>query len=122
MELVNNAAQLNAKEFESLLQQLSIIQLRRSGAKTLTADESELLQHLNSSFTTAQWERLKLLDEKSEFGKLNKKEEAELLQLSASYEAASVLRLNILSKLANLRNTTIEAVANQLGIKPSYHA
>lgn len=121
-ELVNNAAQLNAKEFESLLQQLSIIQLRRSGAKTLNADESELLQRLNSSFPAAQWERLKFLDEKSEFGKLSKKEEAELLQLSEAYEAASVLRLKMLSKLATLRNTTIEAVANQLGIKPSYHA
>lgn len=121
-DLVNNAAKLNAKEFENLLQQLSIIKLRRSGARVLGTDEAELLQSLNEAFPLAQWERMKLLDEKLEFGKLGKKEEAELLQLSEAYEAASLSRLQILSKLASLRNTTIEAVADKLGIKPNYHA
>lgn len=121
-ELVNNAAKLNAKEFEILLQQLSILKLRRSGAKVLSTDEAGLLQNLNEVFPIEKWERLKLLDEKLEFGKLNKIEEAELLQLSEEYEAASVARVQILSKLAGLRNTTIEAIADQLGIKPNYHA
>lgn len=88
----------------------------------LGTDEAELLQSLNEAFPLAQWERMKLLDEKLEFGKLGKKEEAELLQLSEAYEAASLSRLQILSKLASLRNTTIEAVADKLGIKPNYHA
>lgn len=121
-DLVNNAAKLSTKELEKLLQQLSIIKLGRSDARVLTTDESELLQNLNDTFTATQWERMKLLDEKLEFGKLNKKEEAELLQLSEAYEVASLTRLQILSKLASLRNSTIEAVANQLGIKPNHHA
>ncbi|MCF8247365.1 MAG: hypothetical protein K9J37_16865 [Saprospiraceae bacterium] len=121
-DLVHNAAKLSTKELENLLQQLSIIRLRRSGAKVLDFNESELLQSLNDAFPLVQWERMKLLDEKSEFEKLSKKEEAELLQLSEAYEAASLTRLQILLKLASLHNTTIEAVANQLGIKPNYHA
>jgi hypothetical protein len=121
-DLVNNAAKLSTKDFENLLQQLSIIKLRRSGARVLGTDEAELLQSLNEAFPQAQWERMKLLDEKLEFGKLGKKEEAELLQLSEAYEAASLSRLQILSKLASLRNTTIEAVADELGIKPNYYA
>lgn len=121
-DLVNNAARLDAKEFESLFKKLAILRLQRAGAKTLPAEESELLQMLNQGFPAEKWERLKHLDWKSEFGVLNKKEEAESLRLAEAYEEASVMRLKIMAKLADLRNISIDELAATLGIKPSYHA
>ena len=119
---MNKVAQLDAKEFERLYKELSMLKMKRSGAKTLPPNESKLLQALNEGFPSEQWSRLKALDEKLEYGKLTKKEESELLRLSEEYEAATVLRLKLLINLASLRNTTVEALTIELGITPDYHA
>ncbi len=120
--LLEDAARLATKDFEVFFNKIAALRLRRTKAKTLPAKEAELLQQLNEGFPAGKWQRLKLLDEKSEFGTLTEAEETELLQLAEEYEEVTVQRLKILSELAVLRNTTPQVLAEQLGIRPNYHA
>lgn len=120
--LLEDAARLATKDFEVFFNKIAALRLRRAKAKTLPAKEAELLQQLNESFPAGKWQRLKLLDEKSESGTLSEAEDAELLELAEEYEEISVQRLKILSELAVLRNSSPQLIAEQLGIRPNYHA
>jgi hypothetical protein len=120
--LFEDVARLATKDFEMLFNKIAALQLRRAKAKTLPAKEAQLLQLLNQGFPADKWLRLNLLDEKSEYGSLTEEEETELLQLAEDYEDVWVQRLKILSELAALRNTTPQILAEQLGIRPNYHA
>ncbi len=121
-ELVNNISRLEEKEFEKLVKKLAVLQMQRRGTMTLPAEESELLQNLNRGFAVEKWERLKYLDWKSEFGSLNRLEEEESLRLAEEYESLSVQRLKMLSKLADLRNVSVDELAMELGIKTNFNA
>ena len=121
-ELYKNAERLEPKDLSHLLKKLTILLFKRSGANVLPDKEAVLLQELNKGFPADKWARLKELDQKMEFNEINEEEQAELLQLSKEYEHASLQRLKILTKLAELRNVSLDTLTTQLGIKSFPHA
>lgn len=115
-DLVNEAAQLELDEYEKFIAAVNKIRAkRRRGAPS--ADEAVLLEAVNRGFPTENWLRMQDLDAKMEEDKLTEREYTELTELTTSYEKFSVERLQLLKKLALLRNVSLEETMTQLGLK-----
>lgn len=91
-------------------------------AKNLPHQEAELLRKINQSPSQIQWERYAQLLALRQTESLTPDELAELIALSDQIEAANARRIKYLAQLARLRNTTIGALATELGIKPKANA
>ena len=98
-ELLQNAKQLEAGNFEKLYRNLTALRVEWHGIPMLNETESEVVAKVNREFDPHKWERLQYLDWKLEFGALTGPEEAESLQLAEDYELFSVDRINALSQL-----------------------
>ncbi len=120
-EILDTAARLGTEDFENLFKKLAILRVQRSNVPTIAKSETDLLEQINQGFDTEKWERLQFLDWKMETGELNEKEASESLQLAEDYENYTVQRLQLLIKLAVLRNVSLEDLMKQLDIKPHAH-
>lgn len=107
-EIVSVAEKLDSKNFDILFKKLSAIRTNKFKNTSKVESEDELFLKIQKPFPIEKYERLKYLDWKSEFGKLTKKEEIESLRLAQEYEEYSVERLKIISKLAILKNISID--------------
>lgn len=121
LEILDTAARLGAEDFENLFKRLAILRVQRSTVPSIDKSEAELLEQINRGFGSEKWERLQFLDWKMETSGLNEKEASESLQLAEDYESHMVQRLQILIKLAALRNVSLEEVMEQLNIRPYAH-
>jgi hypothetical protein len=72
----------------------------------------------NRGFSEGDWNRYRQLIEKRRAEQLNAEELVELTSLSDRMERLNVRRLELLSQLAKLRNTTLPALMDQLGLHP----
>jgi hypothetical protein len=115
-EISNVAEKLELKKFERLYQMLYAQKVKRNGVSILNEQESNLLTEINEDFDIKKWERLKYLDWKLESSALTSKEETELLKLAEAYESYSVERLKKITKLAMVRQVSIDSLLQQLGI------
>lgn len=95
---------------------------RRAGAPSLPAAESELLQEINRGLPGDVWRRYDALKEKRRAERLTPREQTELIALSDRIEELNALRMERIVELARLRQTTVDALMNELGIKSPPHA
>ncbi|MBP6811185.1 MAG: hypothetical protein KA138_06685 [Saprospiraceae bacterium] len=120
-EILDTAARLGAEDFENLFKKLAILRVQRSNVPSIAKAEADVLEQINQGFGIEKWDRLQFLDWKMETSGLNEKEAAESLQLAEDYENHTVQRLQLLIKLAALRNISLDEVMKQLEIKPHAH-
>ena len=121
-EILDTATRLGAEDFENLFKKLAVLRVQRNSVPSMPKAEADLLQQINRGFALEEWERLQFLDWKMETNGLNENEASESLQLAENYEHYTVQRLQLLIKLAALRNVSLDEVMAQLDIKPHAHA
>ena len=86
----------------------------------LSPEESKLLQEINTSLSTIEWERYRLLQAKRNAETLSAQEQAELIALSDQIENANVRRMQAVAELARVRKTTVPALVETLGLSPAH--
>jgi hypothetical protein len=83
--------------------------------------EADLLQKINIGLSQETWDRYHALIVKRRAETLNTEEQARLIEISDRIEQANAPRIEALIELAKLRNTSIAALMQELGIKtPEY--
>jgi hypothetical protein len=83
--------------------------------------EADLLQKINIGLSQETWDRYHALIVKRRAETLNTEEQARLIEISDRIEQANAHRIEALIELAKLRNTSIAALMQELGIKtPEY--
>lgn len=93
----------------------------RTSSQRLTAAEARLLTQINQSLAGVAWPRYHTLLAKRQAETLAPDEQQELITLTDQIEAANVQRVEYIAELARLRNTTLETVIHDLGLKPVPH-
>ncbi|MEA2599898.1 MAG: hypothetical protein QOF89_890 [Acidobacteriota bacterium] len=94
---------------------------RQIAAPRLPADEAALLQAINRGFSSKTWQRYTALKAKRRAETLTLQEQAELIALSDQMEEMNVKRMESVIQLARLRQTSVDALMDDLGIKsPPY--
>lgn len=107
---------------QTLRERLTPTRPSRAHKPRLTAAEARLLVHINQSLARIAWPRYHTLVAKRQAETLTPEEQQELIALSDQIEAANVQRIEDLAELARLRNTTLNALIEDLGLKPVAHA
>jgi hypothetical protein len=90
----------------------------RSTSARLSPEETDLLQRINTSLSTVEWERYRTLLTKRDTENLTDKEHAELIALSDKIEEANVRRMEAVAELARVRKTTVPELMSTLGLTP----
>ena len=103
---------------ERLMPQQSSLAVRQR----LTRTEAQLLLHINQSMADISWPRYHQLVARRQAETLTVDEQHELIALSDAIETANVQRIEYVAELARLRNTTVPAVMQALGLKPVTYA
>lgn len=91
-------------------------------APRLSARETELLREINRGLSPGDWQRYRELIAKRRAEALSPAEQNALIALSDEIEAINVRRIERLVELAHLRNTPLETLMAQLGIKALAYA
>jgi hypothetical protein len=117
-QLLNAALQMPRPELERFVAKLFALKVREE-TPDLSAAEAELLLRINQGLPPAARKRMDELIDKRQAGLITPTELDELIQLTDQAEAFGVERLRCLVALAALRNTTLDELMRQLGIKPS---
>ena len=86
----------------------------------LSSEQTELLQRINESLSTAEWERYRFLLAQRDAENLNDREQAELISLSDKLEEANVRRMEAVAQLALLRRVTVPELMSTLGLIPAH--
>lgn len=115
-DLVNEAAKLDYNEYEKFIEAVNKVRTKRRLDST-GLEEVTLLDAINRGFPNEKWLRMKALDAQMETAMLSEAEHEELRALTVAYEQFSVERLQLLKKLAILRNLSLEEVIRQTGMK-----
>lgn len=119
-QLLSAARQLPRQEFDRFVGQVLRLRAERI-APVLPAAESELLQQINQGLPQAMQERLNELIKKRRAETISSKELRELKKLTDKIEKLDAERLELLTKLAALRNVPLRKLIKQLGLKPVPH-
>ena len=107
---------------QTLHEQLTPQQSSPANGERLTHTEAQLLIDINQSLADIPWPRYHLLVAKRQAETLTSEEQQELIALSDAIENANVQRMKYVAELARLRNTTVAALIEALGLKPVPHA
>lgn len=91
--------------------------VRQIAAPRLPADEAALLQEINRGLPSETWHHYAALKEKRRAEVLTPQEQAELIALSDQVEKMNVQRMERVVQLARLRQTSVDALMDNLGIK-----
>jgi hypothetical protein len=87
----------------------------------LSKAEADLLQNINLGLSPQRWEQYHTLLAKRRAEILTSEEQATLIEISDQIEQANARRIQYLIELASLRNTSLETLMQELGIKaPAY--
>ena len=81
------------------------------------AAEAELLRQINTGWDAERWQRYHALVAQRRAGRLTAEEYRELIALTDERERAHAQRLEHLIALAKLRQTTLDAVMEELGLQ-----
>ncbi|MCE7982123.1 MAG: STAS/SEC14 domain-containing protein [Caldilinea sp. CFX5] len=117
-DLLEAVAGLEIKEFDRFVDKVLAMQARRR-TQTLSAQEADLLQQVNLGIAPDTWRRYDELKAKRRAATLSAAEHAELIAIGDQIELANARRIKALIQLASLRNTTLDALMDQLGIRQS---
>ena len=93
---------------------------KRAAPARLSHEESMLLQQINASLSSIEWERYRALLAKRDNETLTADEQTELISLSDQIEESNVRRMKAVAELAQARNTTIPALVASLGLSPAH--
>jgi hypothetical protein len=115
-DLLAAVAGLEVKEFEHFVAKVLAMQAQRR-TQMLSAREAELLQQVNLGIAPAIWRRYDELKAKRRAVTLSEAEHVELIAIGDQVELANARRIKALIQLASLRNTTLDALMDQLGIR-----
>ena len=105
---------------------LSTLRQRLAGARRvavprLTTAEAKLLREINRGLSAETWQHYGELKERRRAENLTPAEQAELIALSDRLEEMNVRRMESVIQLARLRETSVDALMGELGIKsPMY--
>lgn len=86
---------------------------------TVSEPEAELLAQINLGLSGQDWRRYYQLREKLEDETLQGDEQPELIRITDRIEMANAKRIEALIKLAALRRTTLDALLDEFGLRPS---
>jgi DNA-directed RNA polymerase beta' subunit len=115
-ELLDNAAKLEARDFEQFVQNVLALRARRKGLG-LEKNEAELLKKINQkSLSETQQKRFAYLTQSET---RTESEQQELLVLVETIEQFDAERMELLADLARLRNVPVRTLMQQLGILPA---
>ena len=106
---------LNSYAFQLLINSVQSDQLEPAH---LSANESYLLEQINTGLSAAEWQRYHTLIALRQAEQLDEIDREELIALSDRLEAANVNRIEALIKLAQLRQTSLTKLMDELGIYP----
>lgn len=114
--------ELSARAEEFKGHKLRLIVLPQAvGVSGMVSDETTLLQKINQGLPLATWQRYHELVAKRRAETPTPEEHAGLIALSNQIEEAHARRMEYLVELARLRQISLEALMEQLGIKtPEY--
>ena len=85
---------------------------------TLPVSEATLLKQVNLGLSAKGWQRYHELRSKLQDETLATTEQQELKQLTDQLEVANARRIEALIKLAQIRNTTLDSLIDELGVRP----
>jgi len=115
-ELIKAAKQLNETDLDQLLHQVVFLRARRK-TQVLPEAEAQLLLTINQGIPPNLRTRYQALCTKRETETLNDQEYETLIQLSNQIEQIGAKRLEDLAKLAQLRQVSLLALMETLGIQ-----
>lgn len=105
----------------TLQQYLRFLAAHQSPKQYLSSDEATLLININRSLSAIEWSTYQELLAKRQAETLTSNEQDTLIALSDQIEATNVQRITYLVELARLRNTKLDVVMRELGLKPVVH-
>lgn len=101
-----------------LIRRNIVPQTKQHSTTQLSQEESDLIQSINVSLATDEWAKYRELIDKRDAERLTTEEHSVLLSLSDKVEALNVQRISAVAKLAMLRNTSIDALMDEMELKP----
>jgi hypothetical protein len=116
-DLLRLVEEMTSDELELFVKSVITIHARRN-AKGLPHTEAELLQHINAAVPDVTLRRYRELIVRRQNEALTVEEHAELLLLSETLEQINVQRIGWLAALARLRGISLDAIMDELEIKP----
>ncbi len=119
-DLLDSAARLDNKEFESFFKEMLSLRAKRI-APVLSEQENMLLQKIYTKLPSKKTELYETLSEKRRLGTISKPEYNSLLELIGVVEQHNVERLGYIVELATLRQVTPQKLMEQLGLMPLHN-
>lgn len=116
-QLIQTVEQLDAFELEQLIAQAIRVQTKRK-TLSLPKDQSLLLQQITQCIPNQLQERYDLLIGKRQDNALTDEEYQELINLGEHIEAIDVKRLENLTKLAKLRQISLNELIQEFQLQP----
>ncbi|MEZ4870099.1 MAG: hypothetical protein R3C14_52710 [Caldilineaceae bacterium] len=115
-EVIKGVERLESNELEQFLASVMTIRAQRR-APSLSREETELLQKINQGVPVKVRTRYDELHEKLLDETLTPNEQQEFIDLADQIKFADAERLKHLILLAQLRNTTVDNMMDQLGLR-----
>ena len=119
-ELYHGVEQLNQTDLEKFVNRVMRLQIK-SRTPSLSKKESDLLLIINQGIAPHLWPLYKELKEKRRTDTLTPAEQEELISMSNQIEEANGQRIQALVDLAMLRDVSLDAIMQDLGIAPATH-
>lgn len=120
-DLLRGVAKLNSEELEQFTKEVLTIRAKRH-VPSLPQTEAELLQEINEGVSTEVRRRYDDLHQKMLDEVLTPDEQLELIALSDQIESADAQRLQHLIVLAKLRNSSVNALMDELKLRRRVYA
>jgi len=116
-QLIETVEQLDSSELEQLIAQATKVQTKRK-IVSLPNDQSLLLQQITQCIPSQLQKRYDLLISKRQDNTLTDEEYQELINLGEHIEAIDVKRLENLTKLATLRQMSLNELIQEFQLQP----
>lgn len=111
-------AVLSQRELDKFINQAIVLRAKRR-APSVSNNEAEILLEINRGLSPKIQSRFDELAEKIESGTMNNEERQEFLHLTDDIEKHDAKRIELIGKLAEIRQQTFDEVMKDLGIGQS---
>ncbi len=114
-KLLQATANLSSLELENFVSQAIILRTKRH-ASSVSHDETELLLKINQGLPSRLQKRFDELAEKLQMETMNAEEREDFLRLTNRIEKQDAQRIELLGKLAEIRQQSLDEVMRDLGL------
>lgn len=119
-ELLSGVEQLSTSELDQFVHRVLALQAKRK-ATSLSQEETQLLLKINQGLPSEVQKRYDELSAKQREETISQSEHEELLELIEQIEKLDAERIRLLAELARIRQTSLSALMEDLGIRtPTY--